>query len=61
MYQYGLGVPVNYIMAAMWYSLVKAQGNERAVRDLDALKSKMTAAEISEARRLVTEWLEAHQ
>jgi TPR repeat protein len=33
MYQHGLGVPVDHIMAYMWCSPAKAQGNERAARD----------------------------
>ena len=61
MYGNGEGVPLNYIKAYMWTSLAKAQGNKDAAHNLDLAKSEMTAADISEAQRLATEWWEAHQ
>ena len=60
MYMNGLSVPMNYIKAYMWYSLAKAQGDEEGAWYLDDIKPKMTAADISEAQRLATEWWEEH-
>jgi len=58
MYGTGAGVPLNYIKAYAWWALAKAQDNEDAAGNLDIAKSEMTAADISEAQRLATEWWE---
>jgi TPR repeat protein len=58
MYERGEGVPLNYIKAYMWYSLAKAQVKALAVENLEIIKDDMTAADISKAQALATEWWE---
>ena len=60
MYGNGEGVPLNNIKAYMWWALAKAQGDEKAAGNLDIVAERMTAADISEAQRLATEWWEEH-
>jgi uncharacterized protein len=56
----GQGVPQNYIQAHMWLSLAAANaldkdGRDLAVRNRELAASKMTPAEIAEARKLADE------
>ena len=59
MYGNGRGVPQDYVQAHMWFSL--AASSEKDIRD-EAVKcrdfsaSKMTPAQIAEARKLTHEW-----
>jgi hypothetical protein len=56
MYAEGLGVPQDYVRAYMWFSLSAAQGEQRAVKKLEMVESKMTPAQISEAQKLARDW-----
>ena len=63
MYANGEGVPVNNVKAYMWWSLSKAQGNEKAASNLGVFgvfKVQMTTADISKAQALASEWWEKH-
>ena len=60
MYQFGNGVPEDYVLACMWYNLSAAQGNENAQEIKDILEQRMTREQITEAQRLSREWLEEH-
>jgi hypothetical protein len=40
----------------MWYSLAAAQGNKAAEHNGHILATKMTPAQIAEAKRLAAEW-----
>ena len=59
MYVKGAGVPKDYVAAHMWASLAKAQGIKKAAAILDYLKERMTAADISKAQALATNWQQA--
>jgi len=56
----GVGVPANNVRAYMWWALAKAQGNKNASTNLDIVKEQMTAADISKAQAIATEWWEKH-
>ena len=59
MYAKGAGVPKDYVKAHMWASLAKAQDINQAAAILDHLKERMTAADISKAQALATNWQQA--
>jgi TPR repeat protein len=54
LYLDGLGVPKDYVLAYMWFALAHTEGNLRIVQ------AQMTAAQVSEAERLVEEWKKLH-
>ena len=56
MYAKGEGVPVDYVLAYMWFNLVAAQGKKDATDLLGSLGKKMTPAQIEEAQKLAREW-----
>ncbi len=60
MYNYGQGVPQDYIQAHMWYNLAAASGGdddrEMAAKNRDLIAEKMTSEQIAEAQRLAREW-----
>jgi len=60
LYEYGEGVPRDYLLAYMWYNLAAAQGTFGAGRDRDDLEERLTREQIAEAQRMSREWLEAH-
>ena len=63
MYDYGEGVPEDYVLAYMWYDLAAAQGGEGgeiAQGFKDILEERMSRTQINEAQRMSREWLEAH-
>ena len=59
MYEKGMGVPEDYVMAFMWLSLAKAHGDKMAW-DLDIVKKDMNTDQIAKAQALAAEWLEKH-
>ena len=60
MYAEGDGVPEDIVLAYMFYNLAEAQGQENAQVNKGVIEQRMTRAQIAEAQRLSTEWLEAH-
>ena len=61
MYENGIGVPEDIVLAYMWWNLAAAQGNENAQALKGFLEPEMTREQIAEeAQRLSREWLEAH-
>jgi uncharacterized protein len=57
MYQYGRGVPRDFISAHMWFNLAAAKGrNAFATTSLDMVAAKMTPAQIGEAEKRFAEW-----
>lgn len=56
MYAQGAGVPVDYVLAYMWFNLAAAQGEKDATDLLGSLAKKMTPAQIEEAQKLAREW-----
>jgi uncharacterized protein len=63
MYYSGEGVPQDYVQAYMWVSLAASrfpssakEDREQAARHCEIVASKMTAAQLAEARKRVREW-----
>ena len=56
MYDNGLGVLQDYVLAHMWLNLAAAQGGQAAKEARDHAASHMTPDQISEAQRLAREW-----
>ena len=57
----GLGVPQDYALAYMWFSLasstaINTELREMAVQNRDHVAAKMTPAQIDEAQRMAREW-----
>jgi TPR repeat protein len=65
MYYFGLGVPVDFVRAFMWFTIAASNpAHPRAGsvnKVLYALAEQMTQAEIDEAARLAREWMEKHR
>ena len=60
-YGLGWGVPKDFVLAHMWFSLAASRtppGKHRdiAVEDRDIIAESMTPAQIAEAQRLAREW-----
>jgi len=55
-YERGYGVPVNFPLAWMWFSLAAQNGSVKARRRLVALESKMQSDERTLARRMLADW-----
>ena len=60
LYEYGEGVPRDYLLAYMWHNLAAAQGDRLSRRGRDDLEERLTTEQIAEAQRMSREWLEAH-
>jgi TPR repeat protein len=56
MYQYGWGVPRDYVKANMWYFLAAASGFAPADKVRNENEKQMTLWQINEAKRLSSEW-----
>jgi len=57
LYRDAQGVPRGRTVEAyMWFSLAAAGGNKRAAAERDTLARTMTAAQITEGKRRVSEW-----
>jgi hypothetical protein len=54
-YEYGLGVPQDFVLGHMWYNLAAAQ-NPAFANGRDKLAAKMSSEQIAEAQRLAREW-----
>ena len=54
-YGEGQGVPRDMVRAYTWFSLAATAGNQSAAKNLDVAAQHMTADEIAEAKRRVTE------
>jgi len=55
-YLFGRGAPRDFVQAYLWLSLAARGGDKSAAKVRDGLEGNMTAAQISEARRLTREW-----
>jgi TPR repeat protein len=50
------GVPRDYVLAFMWFTLAAAQGHPEARDAVDQLASHMTPEQLAKAQRLAREW-----
>ena len=55
-YLFGRGAPKDFVQAYLWLNLAARSGDKSATKVRDDLEGIMTAAQISEARRLTREW-----
>lgn len=55
-YERGYGVPINYPLAWMWFSLATKNGSVKARRRMIALESKMKSDERRLAREMLADW-----
>ena len=59
-YEDGQGVPQNYMLAYMWFdvasSALEGEGRERAIKNRNAVASKLTLEQIADAQLLAREW-----
>ena len=58
MYERGRGVPRDYVMAYLWYARAASSlgpDRDKATRNLDQVRRKMTPAQIDAAKRLLNE------
>ena len=60
MYNFGMGVPQDYVLSHMWNNLAAAQGDEDAVENRDSIAEKMTPQDVSEAHRRAKVCLESN-
>ncbi len=61
MYEFGLGVPRDFVQAYLWFSLAAAQGDAVAQQNQDITASQMAPEQIAEAQRMAREWMAKHQ
>ena len=65
-YSGGYGVPRDYVLSYMWFDITAVRTEVEWVAPIarsnrDALLDRMTAAEISEAKRMSADWIARHQ
>ena len=65
LYLLGQGVPQDYVRAHMWFNLAAsgasdASTRENSVNNRDLVAAKMTPAQIAEAQRMASEWVQSH-
>ena len=56
MYEFGTGVPQDYVLAHMWYNLSGLQGNETAIGRLNILERKMSPRQLAKAQEVGRNW-----
>jgi uncharacterized protein len=56
MYAEGEGVPQDFVVALMWFSMAAAQNHKEAIENRDKAVPFMTPAQIAEAERLARNW-----
>ena len=56
MYEYGKGVPQDYVRVLTPFNLADAKGDEDARQVRDRLAKKMSAEQVAEAQRRAREW-----
>jgi len=61
MYEFGLGVPQDFVQAHLWFNVAATQGDAVAQQNRDFVASEMTPDQITEAQRMAREWMEKHQ
>ena len=55
LYEQGVGVPQDFVQAHRWYNFAASQGHAEARNARDALANRMTADQLAEAQKLVTQ------
>ena len=57
MYQNGQGVPQDYALAHMWWSLAGSNGDKDAVTNLNIVEKEMSPEQIEEAQEMARKWI----
>ena len=57
MYEYGQGVPQDYIRAHMWYNIAASSGDKNASKNRDILAKRMTLSQLETAQKLAREYV----
>jgi len=60
-YTMGEGVPKDYVLAYMWLMIAVNQGLNQAEEYRDQLSERMTSAQIAEAKKKASQWIEHHK
>ena len=60
LYVSGEGVPTDYVIAYMWYTLASSSGDETSRKMMDVIAARMKREDIAEARRRAEQWSKAH-
>ena len=56
LYLQGLGAPQDYVLAHMWFNLSASRGEAEALKERDALATKMTPQQIASAQERARAW-----
>ncbi|MGO9938882.1 MAG: hypothetical protein ACLPH3_14535 [Terracidiphilus sp.] len=56
LYEDGHGVVQDFVQAHMWYNLAASAGTPEAESRRDALATKMTREQLSDAQKLASQW-----
>ncbi len=56
MYDKGQGVPQDYVLAHMWFSLASTKGIKKAIEKRNSAESKMSPTQITKAQEMVRNW-----
>jgi TPR repeat protein len=57
MYEYGQGVPQDYIRAHIWYNIAASSGDKNASKNRDILAKRMTLSQLETAQKLAREYV----
>ena len=60
MYAKGHGVPQDYVLAHMWFSLSAAKGHKDGPKARDIVATRMTRTQTAKAQKLAREWRAKH-
>ncbi len=60
-YEMSQGVPQDFVMAHMWYSLAAAKGGKEAASSRDFVAKRMSPVQIEKAQKLAREWWAKHR
>ncbi len=61
LFYYGNGVPQSYVTAYAWCSIAETSGKSDASECRDAALEHMSAAEMQESFKIVSDWFNQHQ
>ena len=56
MYANGHGVPQDYVLAHMWWSISGSKGNKDAVTNRNVVEKRMSPSQIEKAQELARNW-----
>ncbi len=56
LYYNGQGVPQKLVLAYTMFNLSASQGNDKAVKNRDQLRPKLSSRQVQEGQRLAAEW-----